>query len=441
MKLSFTFDLRRLHTSNGTMQPTLIQSTATVVLVLAVLHTFATRNIQHFSHSFPEDSLWKRLFHLLGEVELVFGLWACVLIALICFISSVDETIAYIVNLNFREPFFVFVIMAVAATRPIIDFAEKTILAVSRFLPFGHAQSAFVSCLTTGPLLGSFMTEPAAMTVTALILRDRYFRTGISNQFKYVVLATLLVNVSIGGVLTSFAAPPVLMVAGKWDWDLTYMMATFGWKSVVAIIINAAFALLLLRTELIALPSTGAHAITKHLPSWISMIHALILGLIVLVAHDPLMLSTIFLFFLGIIAATKPCQDRLKLRESLFVALFLGGLVVIGGLQDWWLGPLIRDMNHFPLFLGATILTAFTDNAALTYLGAQIEGVSESFKFALVGGAIAGGGLTVIANAPNPAAFAILQERFGPDGISAFRLTYSALIPTVVSMVCLWFLP
>lgn len=423
------------------MHATLTQTTATVVLVLAVLHTFATRSIQHFSHRFPKDSPWRQLFHILGEVELVFGLWAGILIALICLFSSVQEAIAYIVNRSFREPLFVFVIMAVASTRPIIDFAEKTILVASRCLPFGRAQSAFVSCLTTGPLLGSFITEPAAMTVTALILRDRYFGSRISDRFKYVVLAALLVNVSIGGVLTPFAAPPVLMVADKWNWDLAYMMATFGWKSVVAIIVNATLALLLLRTELTALPSAGTDAIKGHIPAWISLIHLLMLGLIVLAAHDPLILSAIFVVCLGIVAATKAYQDTLKLRESLFVAVFLGGLVVIGGLQDWWLGPLIRDMNHFPLFLGATILTAFTDNAALTYLGAQIDGVSESFKFALVAGAIAGGGLTVIANAPNPAAFAILQERFGPDGISAFQLAYTALIPTVVSMVCLWYLP
>ena len=158
--------------------------------------------------------------------------------------------------------------------------------------------STDVSCLVTGPLLGSFITEPAAMTVTALILRDRYFEAGASDRFKYVVLATLLVDISIGGVLTPFAAPPVLMVAGKWNWDLAYMMTTFGWKSVVAIIVNAALALLLLRTELMALPAAGTDAIKSHVPRWISMIHVLILGLIVLFAHDPLILSAIFLSFL-----------------------------------------------------------------------------------------------------------------------------------------------
>jgi hypothetical protein len=55
------------------------------------------------------------------------------------------------------------------------------------------------------------------------------------------------------------------------------------------------------------------------------------------------------------------------------------------------------------MYFGATALTAITDNAALTYLGSLVEGVSDQLKYALVAGAVSGGGLTVIANAPNPA--------------------------------------
>jgi hypothetical protein len=168
-------------------------------------------------------------------------------------------------------------------------------------------------------------------------------------------LATLLVNVSIGGVLTSFAAPPVLMVAGKWNWDWAYMMTTFGWKSIIATIVNAALALFLLKTELVSLPPAGTHTVKRSVSRWISILHIFVLGLIVLAANDPLILSAIFLGFLGIVVATKTYQDTLKVRESLFVTVFLSGLVVIGGLQDWWLGPLIRD-EHFPLFLGRRFL-------------------------------------------------------------------------------------
>jgi len=176
-------------------------------------------------------------------------------------------------------------------------------------------------------------------------------------------------------------------------------------------------------------------------PVWLRGLHLLFLGLIVLMVHHPTVFLGIFLFFLGLTAITPEFQERLKLRESLLVAFFLGGLVVLGGLQRWWLEPLIRNLDTVPLFLGATLLTAFTDNAALTYLGSQIPQVSEPFKYALVAGAVAGGGLTVIANAPNPAGFSILRETFGPEGISPAGLAAGAAVPTLIAMACLWWLP
>ena len=80
------------------------------------------------------------------------------------------------------------------------------------------------------PLLGSFITEPAAMTLAALMLRDRYYARGLSRRLMYATLGVLFVNVSIGGTLTPYAAPPVLMVAATCGWDLPFMLSTFGWK-------------------------------------------------------------------------------------------------------------------------------------------------------------------------------------------------------------------
>ena len=59
--------------------------------------------------------------------------------------------------------------------------------------------------------------------------------------------------------------------------------------------------------------------------------------------------------------------------------------------------------------LGTTILTAFTDNAALTYLGSLVEGLSDAFKYAPGSRRRHRWGLTIIANAPNPAGAAILR--------------------------------
>jgi hypothetical protein len=89
--------------------------------------------------------------------------------------------------------------------------------------------------------------------------------------------------------------------------------------------------------------------------------------------------------------------------------------------------------------LGAIGLTAFNDNAAITYLSTLVPGLTEGTKFAIVAGAVTGGGLTVIANAPNPAGQSILA-RFFPTGISPMGLLLGALPATIVMALCFLFL-
>ena len=418
-----------------------IQILGTVLFALAVLHTFSIKWFQHLALKFPQGSVQENLFHLLGEVEIVFGLWAGFLVAGTALLASSQEAIQFVESANFTEPIFVFAIMAVAATKPVLALAGALISRIARLVPLAGLAPFYFSALVLGPLLGSFITEPAAMTVTALILRDRFFGRPLSARLRYATLGILFVNVSIGGVLTPFAAPPVLMVAATWGWDFAFMMEHFGVKAIVAVLLNAGLGTTVFYRELRALQPLEQVPNGLVSPVWLRGLHLLFLGLIVLMAHHPTMFLGIFLFFLGLTAITPEFQERLKLRESLMVAFFLAGLVVLGGLQRWWLEPLIRHLDTLPLFLGATVLTAFTDNAALTYLGSQIPQVSEAFKYALVAGAVAGGGLTVIANAPNPAGFSILRESFGPEGISPAGLAAGAAIPTLIAMACLWWLP
>jgi predicted cation transporter len=129
------------------------------------------------------------------------------------------------------------------------------------------------------------------------------------------------------------------------------------------------------------------------------------------------------------------------LREGLLVGFFLAGLVTLGSLQEYWLRPLISSLSGSQLYYGATALTAITDNAALTYLGSLVAGIGPDLKYALVAGAVSGGGLTVIANAPNPAGVGILQtaKAFGTEGISPLGLFLGAFVPTLVAIVCFWF--
>jgi predicted cation transporter len=415
------------------MSPSSIEIAGTCLFALAVLHTFTAKYFERMSKRYPAHS---GLLHLLGEIEVLFGFWSLVFILFYCYASSVKGATNYLEGLNFTEPMFVFVIMVVAASKPILDIVRKTILAMSGALPLSRGVAFYWVALSLTPLLGSFITEPAAMTLAALLLKELLFDTGISRKLKYATLAVLLVNVSIGGTLTPYAAPPVLMVASTWQWDLAFMLREFGWKSALAVVINASAATYLFRHELSNI-AIQPQFDPRVAPFALTAVHLLFLIAVVVFAHHPVVFMGLFLFFIGIAGAYPRYQERLILREGLLVAFFLAGLVVLGAQQRWWLQPAISDLEPITLFFGAVALTAITDNAALTYLGSLVEGTDAAFRYHLVAGAVAGGGLTVIANAPNPAAFAILQGRFEDGSISALQLFLYALPPTIVACAAL----
>lgn len=417
--------------------PSPIDSTATILFGLALVHTFSTGYFTRVASRFREGSVGENLFHLLGEVEVVFGVWAGLFILAMSFERGWEETVHYVDTLNYTEPLFVFAIMCVAATKPILNLAERFMHAIAKALPLPDSVAIFATLMIVGPLLGSFITEPAAMTLTALMLKSHYFDGKVSDRFRHLALAVLFVNVSIGGVLTSFAAPPVLMVASHWDWSTAFMATHFGWKAVIAILINTIGATLILRKELLVLEPDGASERSKS-PIVISAIHLVFLAGVVVNAHHPSIFLGLFMLFLGVVTVTREYQDELKIREGLLVGFFLAGLVVLGKPQAWWLSPILERLSAHALFVGTTLLTAITDNAALTYLGSQVEGLADLSKFSLVAGAVAGGGLTVIANAPNPAGYSILLPSFGPSGIAPMKLFAYALVPTFVAMACLW---
>ena len=411
--------------------PTLIEMVAAALFATAIAHTFATKAFERLAHRRPRHA---GIFHLLAEVEIVFGFWALVLVIVIGAASGTREAIAYVESRNFTEALFVLAIMVIAGTRPILQTAMRAIEGLAHVAPLHTATAFYLVVLTVIPLLGSFITEPAAMTLAALMLSQRVLSRQVSERFKYATLGVLFVNVSIGGTLTHFAAPPVLMVADSWGWTTPFMLSTFGVKAAGAVLVNAVGVTIAFRRELGALTLEPARDATP-VPMPLVAVHFLFLVSVVATAHHPTVFIGLLLFFLGIANAYERHQDRLILREGLLVGFFLAGLVVLGGLQEWWLRPLLLGMSHDEVFFGAAALTAFTDNAALTYLGSLVPGLSDSFKYALVAGAVAGGGLTVIANAPNPAGLAILQDRFDEGTVNPLHLFLAAAAPTIVALL------
>lgn len=414
------------------MSPQAIEIIGAALFALAVAHTFSTRYFEHLAHTHTAHA---GLWHLLGEVETVFGFWALLLLSFMALALGWSSATEYLDSRKFVEPMFVFVIMVIAGSRPIMQLASDAVGAGGRALPLAPGTAVFFLSLSMVPLLGSFVTEPAAMTLAALMLREVLFSRNVSARLKYATLGVLFVNISIGGTLTNFAAPPVLMVAAKWQWSTAHIFSILGWKAIIAVLANAALITYLFRRELRA-AAVAAAAARQRVPALFVAVNVLLLAGVVLGNHDPEVFLGLFLVFLGLAEAYRRHHDRLMLREGLMVAFFLAGLVVLGGMQRWWLEPALSVLDESALFYGATLLTAITDNAALTYLGSMVDGVSEEFRYALVAGAVAGGGLTVIANAPNPAGFALLKDSFEDRAISALGLLAGAALPTLVAILC-----
>lgn len=407
-----------------------MQAIGAGLFACALLHTFAAKSLQGLAHRYPRHA---GLFHLLGEVEVVFGFWAFVLIVVMALVSGGAEATTYAESRQYTEPLFVFVVMVVAASRPILEIVKHLLVLVARLIPVRTNLALAWLGLAAVPLMGSLITEPAAMTLAALMLAPQIFRQGTPEWLKYGALGVLFVNVSIGGTLTSYAAPPVLMVASAWNWGTAFMASTFGWKSGLAVLINATGITFLLRSHLHEEALSLLNDPAPRVPLLVSAIHLMFLAAVVTLAHHPVLFLGLFLLFLGYTQAYERYQNPLILKEGLLVGFFLAGLVVLGGMQQWWLQPIVSSLGPTALFFGALGLTAITDNAALTYLGSLIVGISDQAKYMLVAGAVAGGGLTVIANAPNPAGVALLRRGFNDESIGAVGLLLGALPPTAVA--------
>jgi Putative Na+/H+ antiporter len=451
----------------GRIQREPLNLVATIIFLGAIVHTFLVNRFRKIAHNYQQsyeaieyllhatdgspdfgkehDSLLFRaqFFYFMSEIEAVFGVWLVPLFVAIVAFHGWSTMVNYVGNVNVSDAIFVVVIMAMASSLPIIRFTETVIAKVSA-IGKGTPASWWLAILTLGPLLGSFITGPAAMTICALLLRHRFYSLKPSERLKYATLGLLFVNISVGGVLTQFASPPVVIVASTWNWDLAYMLTHFGWKAVIGIILSNLLYLTVFRREFARLATSipdEEQEGRRPIPWRITGIHILFLCWTVTNAHYPVLVILGLLFFLAFVSATRLNQQAIALRPPLLVGFFLAALIIHGGCQQWWIGPVLGTLSRWPLMLAATILTAFNDNAAITYLASLVPGFSDALKYAVMAGAVTGGGLTVIANSPNPAGQSILASRFEEAGISPLYLFLGALVPTLIAGAAFMLLP
>ncbi len=432
---------------------------ATLIFLCAIIHTFsaswflrlAKRREERDHIAWLERSdgggegepplrFFTVLLHYLGELEAVFGLWIIPLIVAITVSKGWEATKNILEHaVHFNEAVFVVVVMAMAASQPVLYIAERALSAIARMMG-GTPAAWWATILVCGPIIGSLITEPAAMTICALLLGQHFYRYKPSKVLAYASVGLLFTNISVGGVLTHFAAPPVVIVAATWNWDTPFMFRTFGWKALAAVCFSTLAYLYLFRREFQAIAKRvprfdASHPVLeKPTPLGVVVVNLLFMGWTVLNSRSPQLVIGGFLFFLAFVDATRHFQRAIALRMPLLVGFFLAGLVVHGTFQAWWIEPLLMRLSEGSLLLGSVFLSAFNDNAAITYLASLVPHFSDDLRYLVLAGAVAAGGLTVLANAPNPAGNALLARYF-EGGISQVLLFIAAIFPLAVNLM------
>lgn len=368
--------------------------------------------------------------HVFVEIEYIFALWAIPLLVVLALQTGPRHVLDYLTSVDYTEAFFVVTIMTIAGSKPVLDTCEHLMSFVAR--SFGNTTQAWwATILILAPLLGSLITEPAAMTIAALLLRRKFFEHQPHPTLAYATLGLLFVNVSVGGALTTFAAPPILMVAGTWHWTPSFMLQHFAPMCVGTVLISTFLYLIVFYKKF---PKHKNIYTVPHYVKWQSAVYIAIMVFVVSHWHHWQWCAA------GLILALMLGQftnQKLPLKSALAVGIFLAGLVTHGAFQRWWLVAALGEVNSLALFSLGVFLTSFNDNAAVTYMSSLIPSFATNVakQQAIVSGAIIGGGLTVIANAPNPAGQSILKAYF-IGGVRAWPLFLGAAAPTTIA-ICL----
>ncbi|NGX60669.1 MAG: hypothetical protein K940chlam9_00136 [Chlamydiae bacterium] len=423
--------------------------TSSIIFGLAIFHTLLTPQLRKLSDRLDrrkktQPDWWKHyhfyseIAYLLSEVEVVFGIWLIPLFIFFTIFEGWEAASSYLKDRNYSHALYIMVVLVVVGSRPIISFAERICEWVAR-IGKDSPGAWWVTILTVGPLLGAILKEPGAMALSSILLSHKFYPYPVSSKFKYATLGLLFANVSVGGMLTTFSSRSLFIVADAWGWDWKFMLTRFGWKVVLGMGISTGFYYFLFRKEFKhAFPSTlPAHQKEEPPPFWITLVHLIFLTLIVVTGENAPLFMGIFILFLGFWRATTFFQGALHLQSAILIGFFFASLILHGELQGWWITPLLQRLSHFAALEVSYLLSAFVDNAVVSYLTLEVPGLDEMKKYLLVAGAMSAGALTVIANAPNPIGHAILRRSF-PGPISFLYLFFSALTPSLIYLSLFW---
>lgn len=436
------------------MRPVPFEILTLIVFICAIIHTFLTPRLFLLSKKMAVKAEkgkknWRiyhfcsELIYFASEVEVVFGLWVFPLIVAYPFFFSTKEVVNYINSHDYSAPFYFTVIMVIVGTRPILYFAEGLLEKLAK-LGKDTPAAWWWTIMMAGPLLSIILKEPGAMTLSAIVLAHKFYHYKPSLKFQYATLALLFSNISLSALLNPYASKSLFLISSELRWEFQYLFFQFGWKALIAILLNNTTYFFFFRKEFqksnfpkkIPLRKKSRHAP----PLWITIIHLIFVFLIAYNASYFPIFIAFFVIFLGFYRATSFYQDPLKLQPAILVGFFFASLMLHGELQAWWVSAIWNNLSPWMTLVSSTIFSTFIDDATLLYIFSKLpRPLFENSINYVIAGALSSGGLTIIANGPNLIGYSFLREFFG-EKISFFPLFLAALLPTVINLLAFWFL-
>ncbi len=406
-----------------------------LIFLFAIIHSFFAPKIHAYARRkrevSPSGFNFSSLLSFVGEVEVVFGLWAIPLLAFLAWSFGWTGMLDYVDRWDFKEPLYILVTMAIASTYPILHAFEDGAFRILKLFRGGE-RGLWWLLLTLGPLSGAIFKEGVAMTLSLLVLR-KYLLHQLSPRLLYGTIALLFINVSLAGALTAFASTASLVISHSWGWDTPFVFTQFGLKALFLIFLLPTIGWFFFKKDLEQLGEAKEAKETVHVPFWVTLVHLLFLFGVIIFGHQPVLFLGLFVLFLGFTEATPRFQTSIPLRGAILVAFFLATVILHAGLQGFWVEALMHHLEHNALLPVTLLLTSFNHNAAVAYLATLVPNLTFVMKEAIFSGIVAGGGLTLIANGPNMIGYRFLSQTLAPDEPSVLRITLWAIPPTFIA--------
>lgn len=423
---------------------------AAVFFFLSILHTFCTpffykrfQICQHKKMIFPEKwrkYLWlSESYRLLSSVDVIFIFWSVPLFLWFLYSEGYAEAIDYFNHRNYLFALFIMIMLILLESRPIVYLSECIFLTIAK-IGKQSPKCWWWTLMLGAPFSAILLKETGAMIIAATLLVRYFYKFAPSLRFSYATMGLLFSNISVGGLITDISSRALLLVSPALKGEQEFVIRHFSWKAVIAIFLSTTTYYLMFRKEFDHFPKVvkNASIADERVPIWLICLHVLFVAAIMSVRSVPLLMIGILILYLGLHQFTIFYQNSIRVTKVCCVGLFYAGLLILGGLQEWWMLVIMHRMSDFGYMFTSYILSMFLDNVLVNYLVHNLSVATDCFLYLVIAGCMSAGGVTILANAPNIVGYLIIKPFFPTSPVSLGRLFVFALGPSLIALMTFW---